>query len=103
MWKKFYSNSGLVLLAVLAAGVWFSNVMPLLPARNAAEHVNFDVVPAASPTPIDRVEEFLKRAPITVEQALNATARCKDGALSYSHSRRGACSRHGGVAQWFSK
>ena len=30
-----------------------------------------------------------------------ATARCKDGSLSYSKTRRGACSRHGGVAEWF--
>jgi hypothetical protein len=26
MWKKLYSNSGLILLAVLAAGVWTSNM-----------------------------------------------------------------------------
>ncbi len=30
-----------------------------------------------------------------------ATARCKDGSYSYSQSRRGTCSRHGGVAQWY--
>jgi hypothetical protein len=29
-----------------------------------------------------------------------ASARCKDGQLSYSKSRRGTCSRHGGVAEW---
>jgi hypothetical protein len=28
------------------------------------------------------------------------TARCKDGALSYSTHHSGACSHHGGVAQW---
>jgi hypothetical protein len=26
MWKKLYSNSGLISVAILAAGVWFSNV-----------------------------------------------------------------------------
>ena len=26
MWKKLYSNSGLILIAVLAAGVWTSNL-----------------------------------------------------------------------------
>lgn len=103
MWKRLYSNSGLILLAVLAAGVWLSAVLSFFPARSAPEHVDFDAAPAASPTPIDRVEEFLKRAPITVEQGLGATARCKDGTLSRSSSRRGACSHHGGVAQWFSK
>lgn len=29
-----------------------------------------------------------------------ATARCKDGSYSYSQSRSGTCSHHGGVAQW---
>lgn len=29
-----------------------------------------------------------------------ATARCKDGTYSYSQSRRGTCSYHGGVEQW---
>lgn len=29
-----------------------------------------------------------------------ATAKCKDGTYSHAASRRGACSRHGGVADW---
>ena len=29
-----------------------------------------------------------------------ATAQCSDGTYSYSQSRRGTCSGHGGVAQW---
>lgn len=29
-----------------------------------------------------------------------ATARCRDGAFSFSQSRRGTCSGHGGVAEW---
>ncbi|WP_453978469.1 DUF3761 domain-containing protein [Brevundimonas sp. Marseille-Q4549] len=29
-----------------------------------------------------------------------ATARCQDGTYSYSQSRRGRCSGHGGVAKW---
>ena len=29
-----------------------------------------------------------------------ATARCRDGTLSYSQHRSGSCSRHGGVAAW---
>jgi hypothetical protein len=29
-----------------------------------------------------------------------ATARCRDGTYSYSQSRRGTCSGHGGVASW---
>ena len=30
-----------------------------------------------------------------------ASARCRDGTLSYSTSRRGSCSGHGGVLEWF--
>ncbi len=29
-----------------------------------------------------------------------ATAKCVDGTYSFSHSRSGTCSRHGGAAQW---
>ena len=29
-----------------------------------------------------------------------ATARCRDGTYSFSRSRRGTCSHHGGVAAW---
>lgn len=29
-----------------------------------------------------------------------ATARCRDGTFSFSMSRRGTCSHHGGVARW---
>lgn len=29
-----------------------------------------------------------------------ATARCGDNSYSFSHSRTGTCSRHGGVAGW---
>lgn len=30
-----------------------------------------------------------------------ASARCGDGTYSFSQSRRGTCSHHGGVAEWF--
>lgn len=30
-----------------------------------------------------------------------ATAKCRDGSLSYSQHRRGTCSHHGGVAIWY--
>ncbi|BDG10835.1 DUF3761 domain-containing protein [Anaeromyxobacter paludicola] len=31
------------------------------------------------------------------------TARCKDGSFSYAKHHTGACSRHGGVAEWLDK
>lgn len=30
-----------------------------------------------------------------------ASARCRDGTYSFSQSRRGTCSHHGGVALWY--
>jgi hypothetical protein len=30
-----------------------------------------------------------------------ATAKCRDGSLSYSQNRSGTCSHHGGVAIWY--
>jgi hypothetical protein len=38
--------------------------------------------------------EHANRAPA------GASARCRDGTYSFSESRRGTCSWHGGVAQW---
>lgn len=29
-----------------------------------------------------------------------ATAQCRDGSYSFSQTRRGTCSHHGGVAKW---
>jgi hypothetical protein len=29
-----------------------------------------------------------------------ATVQCRDGTYSFSRSRRGTCSHHGGVAKW---
>lgn len=29
-----------------------------------------------------------------------ASAHCRDGSYSFSHSHRGTCSHHGGVANW---
>ena len=31
---------------------------------------------------------------------VGATAQCRDGTYSFSQSRRGTCSHHGGVASW---
>lgn len=30
-----------------------------------------------------------------------ASAKCKDGTFSFSQTRKGACSHHGGVSEWF--
>ena len=41
-------------------------------------------------------------APVVSEtKPTGATARCRDGAYSFSQHRRGTCSYHGGVAEWY--
>jgi hypothetical protein len=106
MWRKLYTNSGPILLAVLAAGVWFHNLRPHSSANP------FDFATVASPAPRMSAEEILGITPSPTSQPfeqfrrqyqVSATAICADGSYSYSASRRGACSRHGGVAPWLSR
>lgn len=41
------------------------------------------------------------QSPVAAPSApAGATAQCKDGTYSFSQSRRGTCSGHGGVAKW---
>jgi hypothetical protein len=44
----------------------------------------------------------LKPKPTQVYPA-GVTAICKDGTYSYSQSKRGTCSHHGGVKKWLKK
>lgn len=39
--------------------------------------------------------------PVPGSSPSGASARCNDGTYSYSESRSGTCSRHGGVAEWY--
>ncbi|MGW5146390.1 DUF3761 domain-containing protein [Rhodococcus koreensis] len=39
--------------------------------------------------------------PVPGSSPTGASARCNDGSYSYSQSRRGTCSGHGGVAEWY--
>jgi hypothetical protein len=44
--------------------------------------------------------ETVKRPENCSSPPKGATARCRDGTYSFSQSRRGTCSHHGGVAKW---
>ena len=57
---------------------------------------------ATSKTVSSDVKETGKVATTTASNTdpTNATAKCKDGTYSHAATHRGACSRHGGVAQW---
>jgi hypothetical protein len=44
--------------------------------------------------------QTVKRPETCSNAPQGATAQCRDGTYSFSRSRRGTCSRHGGVAKW---
>jgi Protein of unknown function (DUF3761) len=44
--------------------------------------------------------ETVKRPENCAAVPQGATAQCGDGSYSFSQSRRGTCSHHGGVAKW---
>ena len=57
--------------------------------REGSGYTNSQGNPVRSPT---RTPD--NQAPV------GATAQCRDGTFSFSQSRRGTCSHHGGVAKW---
>ena len=61
---------------------------------------------SSAPTPPGRtyvnVDGIRVRSPVfTDTKPEGASARCRDGSYSFSLHRRGTCSHHGGVAEWF--
>lgn len=64
------------------------SIKPVAPAQPAPEKESVSA-PSKNEAPAERTNPS------------GATARCRDGSLSYSQNRRGTCSRHGGVAEWF--
>lgn len=68
--------------------------------------------PVAKPAPVPvQAPAGTHAAPVTHPAATGqntnpggpggATAKCKDGTMSFSAHRAGTCSKHGGVAQWY--
>lgn len=51
-------------------------------------------------TYINSKGETVKRPENCSTAPQGATAQCRDGTYSFSQSRRGTCSHHGGVAKW---
>jgi uncharacterized protein YgiM (DUF1202 family) len=58
------------------------------PQSSRRSYVNVDGVRVQSPTFSDT-------------KPAGASARCRDGSYSFSLNRRGTCSHHGGVAEWY--
>jgi hypothetical protein len=56
--------------------------------------------PSAPAPPSTGPTRQAQAAPAGNTAAPGATARCKDGTLSHAQHHSGACSQHGGVAEW---
>jgi len=65
---------------------------PTLPWRNMSVRVWLAAAYA--------VAELALAPQLTAQAPAGATAQCRDGSYSFSASRRGTCSHHGGVSQW---
>lgn len=53
-----------------------------------------------SGTYVNSKGETVKRPENCSAAPQGATAQCRDGSYSFSRSRSGTCSHHGGVAKW---
>lgn len=51
-------------------------------------------------TYVNRKGQTVRRPENCSAAPKGATAQCRDGTYSFSQSRRGTCSHHGGVAKW---
>jgi hypothetical protein len=71
------------------------------PVTTSAPHTATPIVtlaPTAPPT-IAPVETAAPAQPVAPGNG--ATARCNDGTYSYAQHHQGACSQHGGVAEFY--
>jgi hypothetical protein len=125
--KRVYSTPSLLFLAILTVAIWSANLSDFYPQQS---NKYSEVDAPATPTPRKSAEEILEAPPQgqTAEDPLKiwreeqrrqaqprkygdfmvsapptATAICADGTYSFNRTRRRACSRHGGVAQWLSR
>ncbi|MEN9557829.1 MAG: hypothetical protein RL141_198 [Candidatus Parcubacteria bacterium] len=66
-----------------------------------------EIIAPAPPSPVTEAAIVQQKDVATTdeetipEESEGASARCEDGTYSFSESRRGTCSHHGGVAEWY--
>jgi hypothetical protein len=85
---------GLILFALLAlAAPWAAQIPPGAAMARAPRTCGSDSYVNVRGNCVHR--------PVHAERTpAGATAKCRDGTYSFSQSRRGTCSWHGGVATW---
>jgi len=70
-------------------------------AANTTKPYTAKVNCTSSGTYVNSKGQTVKRPESCSGSPKAATAQCVDGTYSFSQSRRGTCSHHGGVAKWF--
>src|SRR5580704_17690391 len=97
---------GFVLVAILFSQQVVSQSQPP-PTSGAGTTVTTKAKADSSKTNCTNNGTYVNSKGQTVERPENcssaptgATAQCHDGTYSFSQSRRGTCSHHGGVAKW---
>jgi hypothetical protein len=74
------------------------------PVRPIPSPATTKAAPGAAPKTSADAGTRLPEKPVKVAPAgapEGATAKCKDGTFSHSKTHTGACSHHGGVAEWY--
>jgi hypothetical protein len=82
----------------------------VLPAQDPQPQPEVKTTPAPAPAPkttecgaghyINSAGNCVQSPAYSESAPAGATAKCSDGTYSFSQSRKGTCSHHGGVAQW---
>ncbi|PXX56454.1 uncharacterized protein DUF3761 [Nocardia tenerifensis] len=84
--------------ALLAAFAAVAGIAALISAPASATPILHAACPSGQYENID--QRCVPRPREAVTPPVGATARCVDGAYSYSRHRSGSCSGHKGVAEW---
>ncbi len=89
---------------VALATVFFTSLSAQAPQQSPAQPTSQQQKSqpkcADSGTYVNSKGETVKRPENCSAAPQGATAQCRDGSYSFSRSRRGTCSHHGGVAKW---
>ncbi|HSV02642.1 MAG TPA: DUF3761 domain-containing protein [Phenylobacterium sp.] len=83
-----------------AQGHFVSCAAVAAPAPRAAARARPSVLSRITRAPTGTAVNTAAAAPAAPAAPGAATARCRDGSLSYSRHRSGSCAGHGGVAAW---
>jgi hypothetical protein len=90
----------LAIATTLVGSVSAQTPQPSSPSQPAAQQPKSQPKCTDDGSYTNRKGETVKRPENCSAAPQGATAQCRDGSYSFSHSRRGTCSHRGGVAKW---